>query len=140
VEEAPIDYMAPPRVLLIMPEQWPRALLRAALREAGYDAIGTPTLVAALYQAAPDPNRGPVRLVVVEQEALPDDEWQRIEGLRARAPEAALLLLAPRTRPVHEGPWAEIVQRPTSIADLVAVIERLLPLPPGLRRPLEESP
>ena len=27
----------PPRILLVMPAQWPRALLRASLREVGYD-------------------------------------------------------------------------------------------------------
>jgi hypothetical protein len=126
-------------VLLVMPQQWPRALLRAALREVGYDASGTLTLDGALYQAGPDPRRGPVRLVLVDQEALADDQWQRLEEVMARAPDAVLLLIAPATRPVHEGPWGEIVRRPTSIAELVGVIERLVPLPPEGRRPLEES-
>ncbi len=138
--EPPVDYLAPPRVLLIMPEQWPRALLRAALREAGYDASGTLTLEGALYQLMPDPDRGPIRLVVVDQEALTDEEWHRLKDLQARAPGAALLLLAPTTRPVREGPWSKIVQRPTSIAELVEVIERMVPLPPELRHPIEEQP
>jgi len=30
----------PPRILVVSGEQWPRALLRAQLDEAGYDAIG----------------------------------------------------------------------------------------------------
>jgi hypothetical protein len=121
-----------------MAEQWPRALLRAALREAGYDASGTLTLEGALYQSsAPDPGRGPVRLVLVDQQALAEDEWRRLKDLQVRAPEASLLLLAPSTRSILEGPWATIVQRPTSIAELVGVIERLVPLPPELRHPLE---
>jgi hypothetical protein len=140
VGEPPVDYLVPPRVLLIMAEQWPRALLRAALREAGYDASGTLTLEGALYQSTPDSDRGPIRLVVVDQEALTDEEWHRLKDLQARAPGAALLLLAPTTRPVHEGPWAKIVQRPTSIAELVEVIERMVPLPPELRHPIEEQP
>ncbi len=136
--ERPADYVAAPRVLLVMPAQWPRALLRAALREAGYDASGTLTLEGALHQLVPDPDRGPVRLVVVDQQALTGEEWHRLKDLQSRAPDAALLLLAPRTRPVHEGPWASIVQRPTSIAELVGVIEHLVPLPPELRHPIEE--
>src|SRR5437667_11841947 len=60
----------PPRILLVMPAQWPRALLRAALREEGYDASGTRAVNGALYQAAPDPARGPVRLVLADQDAL----------------------------------------------------------------------
>jgi hypothetical protein len=123
-----------------MPEQWPRALLRAALREAGYDASGTLTLEGALYQLAPDPGRGAVRLVLVDQEALAGEEWRRLKDVQNRAPEASLVLLAPRTRSVPEGPWATIVQRPTSIAELVGVIQRLVPLPPELRHPIEEHP
>jgi len=140
VGDSPSDHVRPPRILLVMPEQWPRALLRAALREAGYDASGTLTLEAALYQLAPDPDRGPVRLVLVDQEALGEEEWRRLKDLQSRAPQASLLLLAPRTRSVPEGPWATIVQRPTSIAELVGVIQHLMPLPPELRRPIEERP
>src|SRR3954470_19927901 len=54
----------PPRVLLVMPDQWPRALLRAALRDAGYDAVGAPGLSAALRYRPAVADRGPVRLVV----------------------------------------------------------------------------
>jgi hypothetical protein len=139
VRERPTDYVRPPRVLLVMPAQWHRALLRAALREAGYDASGTLTIEGAVNQSAPDPARGPVRLIVVDQEALTDEEWPRLEVLQNRAPDAALLLLAPRTRPVREGPWTSIVRRPTSIAEIVGVIERLVPLPPERRHPIEEQ-
>jgi len=59
-----------PRVLIAMPEQWPRALLRAALREAGYDAVGTRNLGTAQRTQSDEPDRGPVRLVVVDQSSL----------------------------------------------------------------------
>lgn len=139
MRERPPDYPRPPRVLLVLPAQWPRALLRAALREAGYDASGTLTMEGALHQSVPDPARGPVRLVVIDQEALTDEEWPRLNDLQNLAPDAALLLLAPRTRSVREGPWASIVRRPTSIAEMVGVVERLVPLPPERRHPLEEE-
>jgi hypothetical protein len=139
VREQPADYVRPPRVLLVMPAQWHRALLRAALREVGYDASGALTMEGAVNQSAPDPARGTVRLIVVDQEALTDEEWPRLEVLQNRAPDAALLLLAPRTRPVREGPWASIVRRPTSIAEIVEVIERLVPVPPERRHPIEDQ-
>jgi hypothetical protein len=139
VGEQPADHVVPPRVLLLMPAQWPRALLRAALREAGYDASGTLTMEGALQQSALDPARGPVRLVVVDQDALTGEEWHRLKDLQQRAPHAALVLLAPRTRPLREGPWSSIVRRPTSIADIVEVIERLVPLPPEARHPIDEG-
>ena len=127
----------PPRVLLVMPAQWPRALLRAALREVGYDASGTPALKAALHHAAPDSARGPVRLVVLDQGALAEDAVSDLEALRNRTSAAPIVLLASATRAVRKGPWTRVVRRPTSIAALVREIESLLPLAPGARRPLD---
>jgi hypothetical protein len=120
-----------------MPAQWPRALLRAALREFGYDASGTRALKAALHQAAPDSARGPVRLVVLDQEALAEDEGNDLKALQDRTFAAPILLLAPATRQAREGDWTRVVRRPTSIADLVHEIESLIPLPPGSRRPID---
>ena len=127
----------PPRILLVMPAQWPRALLRATLREAGYDASGTRALKAALYQATPDPARGPVRLVVLDQEALAEDEGGDLEALRSRIFAAPIVLLAPATRRVQEGPWTRVIRRPTSIAALVQDIESLIPLAPEARHPID---
>jgi DNA-binding response OmpR family regulator len=127
----------PPRVLLIMPAQWPRALLRAALREEGYDASGTRAVNGALYQAAPDPARGPVRLVLVDQDAVDENQVGLIEQLRDRISGAPMLLMAPATRRVQEGPWARILRRPISIAALVQVIQSLVPLPAGARHPID---
>jgi hypothetical protein len=44
--------------------------MRAALREAGYDAIGTRSLDGALAYAAETPGRGPVRAIVVDGSAI----------------------------------------------------------------------
>ena len=131
------SYSRPPRILLVMPAQWPRALLRAALREVGYDASGTRALKGALYQAAPDPARGPLRLVLLDQDALTDDEGSYLEKLRDRTSNAPMVLLAPATRRVREGPWMRVIRRPTSIAALVQLIESLVPLAPGARRPVD---
>jgi Response regulators consisting of a CheY-like receiver domain and a winged-helix DNA-binding domain len=67
---APLAPAQPPRVLLVMPEQWPRALLRAELRERGYDALGAPGVAAALAYPVSAPARGPVRLILIDQAAL----------------------------------------------------------------------
>jgi hypothetical protein len=120
-----------------MPAQWPRALLRAALREMGYDASGTRALKAALYQAAPNSARGPVRLVVLDQEALAEDDGSDLEALRSRTFAAPVVLLAPVTRRVRAGPWTRVVRRPTSIAALVQEIETLIPLAAEARRPID---
>jgi hypothetical protein len=120
-----------------MPALWPRALLRAALREVGYDASGTRALKSAVFQAAPDPGRGPVRLVVLDQEALAEDQAGDLEALRTRTFAAPVLLLAPATRRVPEGPWTRVIRRPTSIAALLQEIESLVPLAPEARRPID---
>ena len=125
----------PPRVLLVMPDQWPRALLRAALREVGYDASGTRVLSMVRSRIAPEGGRGPVRLVMLDQEALTDADAPDLEALSTAG--IPIVLLAPAVRRLHGGPWARVIRRPFSIGDLVQAIEGLLPLAPGARRPVD---
>src|SRR3954447_23175779 len=125
-----------PRVLLVMSDQWPRALLRGALREGGYDAVGTRTLAGATRLAAPDRSRGPVGLVVLAQETLTGSEPGDLDRLRA-ATGAAIVLLAPATRRVEAGPWTRVIRKPVSIGTLVAAVESLVPLPLDARRPVD---
>jgi hypothetical protein len=120
-----------------MPAQWPRALLRAALREVGYDASGTRDLDGAHYQIAKEPERGPVQVIVVDQDALTEGDDERLEKIRQLAPGAGIVLLAPATRRAREGPWSRTVRRPISLAELVGVIEALSPLPSEGRRPID---
>src|SRR5215207_8288414 len=134
----------PPRVLLVMPEQWPRALLRAALREVGYDALGAPGLAAALRYRVQAPSRGPVRLVLVDQAALQGDEALAILTTllhRHRDPAAILLARAVAMSGPPEkaepAPWTRVLRRPVSIDGLVAAVRKLLPLPPDASRPLD---
>jgi DNA-binding response OmpR family regulator len=135
----------PPRVLLVMPEQWPRALLRAALREAGYDALGATGLAAALRYRTESPDRGLVRLILVDQAALKDEESATLLDVLVRRhedPAAVLLARAMPARPLPAAaapaPWRRVIRRPASIADLVAAVQALLPLPPGSSgRPIE---
>jgi DNA-binding response OmpR family regulator len=134
----------PPRVLLVIPEQWPRALLRAALREAGYDALGTPSLAAALRYPIESRDRGPVRLILVDQAALTDEESATLLDALLRRhghPVGVLLARAMPAQPLPATagpvPWRRVIRRPASIADLVAAVQALLPLPPGSRRPIE---
>lgn len=132
----------PPRVLLVMPEQWPRALLRAALRDVGYDALGAPGLPGALRYRADAPGRGPVRLVLVDGQALGGEAAALLRSLVQRYAGAATMLLAraiPSAPAVDAGPvpWTRVVRRPISIADLVAAVQQLLPLPPAERHPID---
>jgi hypothetical protein len=131
----------PPRVLLVMPDQWPRALLRAALREAGYDALGAPGLSGALRYRPITADRGPVGVVVVDQAALGSEgETPQLDALLRRHPGAMPVLLARATMPeppTDQPGWRMVIRRPASIADIVTTVARLLPLPPGAGRPLD---
>jgi hypothetical protein len=116
----------PPRVLVVSGEQWPRALLRAQLGEAGYDAIGASTLSRALRHPPHDAARGPVRLVVVDSAAA-GAEPEALERARRRFPGVAFVLVH-RAGAVPPGPWAATLQRPVTIGDIVATARRLVPL------------
>ena len=127
----------PPRVLIVMPEQWPRAFLRAALREIGYDAVGTRTLGSALRVQPDEPDRGPVRLVILDQSVLDgtgDDQFRR---LLARHSSPATILLSRPTVPAPDGPWQRVLLRPVSVADIVAAAQALMPLSPEREHPLD---
>ena len=125
-----------------MPEQWPRALLRAALRELGYDAIGAPSIEAALVYPPEAPGRGSVRLILLEQSALDaPDSTDLLEALSRRHGDPVRLLLA------HAGSgwsatdaagirWNDVVHRPVSVGDLAAAVQRAVPLP-GSAGPLD---
>ena len=127
----------PPRVLLVMPEQWPRALLRAALREVGYDAVGTRTLSSALRVNPDESDRGAVRLVILDQSVLSGDPDDQLAQLLARNESPATILLARPTLAVPDGPWQRVLRRPVSVGEIVAETQTSLPLSPEHRRPLD---
>ena len=132
----------PPRVLLVMPEQWPRALLRAAIRDAGYDALGAPGLPGAMRYRAEAPGRGPVGLIVVDGAVLAGEGAGLLRPLLQRHAGTATLLLGRAIQPPPPAdagtpPWTRVVRRPVSIADLVAAIQELLALAPEWRHPID---
>jgi DNA-binding response OmpR family regulator len=134
----------PPRVLLVMPEQWPRALLRAALREVGYDALGAPGLPAALRYRSEAGDRGPVRLMLLDQAALAKEKAVKLLGPLLRRHGDPIPVLLARALPAYPLPaaaaaipWRRVIRRPASVADLVAAVQALLPLPPGSARPID---
>jgi DNA-binding response OmpR family regulator len=124
-------------VLIVMPDQWPRALLRAALREVGYDAVGAPTLERARRVRPAESDRGPVQLVVVDQPALDGTGSEELTPLLASHGAPATILLARPTVAAPAGSWRRVLRRPLSVADVVAAVEALLPLPPASRHALE---
>jgi hypothetical protein len=120
----------PPRVLVVSPEHWARALVRAELRERGYDAIGAGTIEVARRER-------PVDLLVLDQHAL-GERAQSVDELQSRLGRPATVLLALGLAEPPQGAWARVLRRPLRIGDVVAAIETLLPLVPELRHPIDE--
>jgi len=120
-----------------MPEQWPRALLRAALREVGYDAVGTRTLSSALRVNPDEPDRGPVRLVILDQSVLGGDADGQLAELLARHKSPAMILLARPTLAVPDGPWQRVLQRPVTVGEIVEAAQASLPLSLEHQHPLD---
>lgn len=135
--DKPSRTVLPPRVLLVMPDQWHRALLRAELRELGYDAVGAPDLSGSLAYPAIEPERGPVSLVLVDQQALAGAHEMLLARLLERHGHPPSMLLAPAGLPHIAGDWALVLHRPLSIADIVRGVRAVLPLDPGSRQPID---
>lgn len=127
----------PPRVLIVMPDQWTRALLRAALREEGYDAVGSRGVREAFRVRPDDPERGSVRVLVVDHDALSATGNSLVPALRARLGAPGTVLVRRVTRTVPNGSWDRIVQRPVSVAGLVEAVRSLAPLPASARQPID---
>jgi hypothetical protein len=124
-------------VLIAMADQWPRALLRAALREVGYDAVGTRSIATALRIRAFERNRGPVRLLIVDQSAWSGAAAKEFARLLSRHNAPATILLARSTVARPNESWGRVLLRPVSVADVVVAVQEVLPLPGEARHPLD---
>ncbi len=124
-------------MLLVLPDQWPRALLRAQLREEGYDAVGARDVEEAMVYRPDVPERGRVRLVLVDGDALSGAGGEALADLLTRHKNPPAVLLAHAGKETPPGSWARVVQRPVSIADLASVVGELVPLAHGMARPMD---
>jgi len=125
------------RLLLVVPDHWTRVLLRAELLEEGYEAVGATSMETALVVPKADV-RGPVRLILLDQDALSGQHASAARSLAARHGGAPIILLASTLSMPPAGPFRSIVRRPTTIGGLVSAIRDLVgeggtprPIPSG---------
>lgn len=119
------------RILVVMAAQWPRAFLRAELREAGYDAVGARDLDEAASYPREEAGRGPVRLIILDQAVIPSSNDPRLIALLHTHPEAQTVLLAGAFQPPLPGKWGQVLRHPTTIAEIIQAAQLLLPPPPA---------
>jgi CheY-like chemotaxis protein len=129
--------MNPPRVLIVMAAQWQRALIRAALRDAGYDAVGAVDMAEALSHPAEEPRRGPVRLLILDQRAIQGPDDPSLDQLLRQHPEAVTLILESAFHPSVQGTWQHVLRHPVTIAEIVQTTQQLLPLPSTVTHPID---
>lgn len=101
-------------------------MLRAELRELGYDALGAPDLAGSLLYPAEDPDRGAVGVIVVDQRALTNVGETLLPELRARHRAPAILLASAGTSHAA-GRWTRVLTRPVSIGEIARSVQELLP-------------
>lgn len=116
----------PPRILLVMPEHWPRALLRAELLERGHDTVGAPGLRTALLVPTVERDRGPVRLLIIDHAAIDRRELRLLELLLENHHQPRVLLLARPTLERPPGPWAKVLDFPVTVNEIATEAGRLL--------------
>ena len=116
------------RIVIVSDDQWLRAGLRGELRERGYDAVGARDLGEAVHESRPQPGRGSVGLVLVDQASLGTElEAEAVDRLHRATWRARLVLIAPRSRKEAEGPWTDVLRRPITVGDIADYIARILP-------------
>ena len=120
-----------PRILLVMSDHWMRALLRAELIERGFDAVGAPDLTSALLSRPVEKDRGPVRAILIDQDALVEPASRLLDLLVSRHGNPALLLLARSMLDVPPGAWHRIVSRPALIGEIASAIEETVRAEPS---------
>lgn len=128
---------APPRIVIVMADQWRRAGLRAALRAEGYDAIGFPSLRSAARVPPTEPERGPIRATIIDQDALDLASAPTIDALPNGS---ALILVARATVAQPAGDWRLVLRRPVAVGDVVRAVEEIVPLPTSQRHAIDDPP
>ena len=113
-----------PRILLVMPEQWPRALLRAELIERGYDAVGAVDLLDALAYRSEEEERGPVRVIVMDEAAVVGPATGTLQLLLRKQGNPEVLLLHSPSLETPSGRWTEVIERPVTIGEIAAAVGR----------------
>jgi hypothetical protein len=114
--------------VIISGDQWLRVGLRAELRERGYDAVGARDVPEALRYDGPNSDRGPVALILVDQDALGDDvSSAMLKRVLVRLGQPPVALIAPGNRPPAEGEWAAMLRRPIAVGDIVEFVRQRLP-------------
>jgi hypothetical protein len=83
------------------------------------------------------PERGAVRLIVIDQDVLAGTDRALMTGLLERHADSVAVLLARSGTTPSAGPWRRVISRPVSIAGIVHTVLELLPLPAEQRHPID---
>ena len=117
-----------PRVLIVMRARWPRALLRAQLRERGYQAFAAPSLSAALPYVSRRHGGAP-HLILADEQLLVGEEARAALAQLGNGVRPAVVLIARSGEALPEGEWSAVVERPVEPTRILRTVASLLPPP-----------
>src|SRR5262249_6249089 len=99
-------------------------LLRAELIERGYDVVGAPDLQTALLARPVEMDRGPVRVIVIDQETLVEPQSRLLDLLLSRHQNPRLVLLAKAQLGTPSRPWDQNRGRPALSGEIASAVEQ----------------
>lgn len=113
-------------IVLVVPQHWERALLRAELVECGHDVAALRGLGELLLFRPAQAGHGPISVVLVDRKALAGRRRQLLAVVQARNPGARFVLLAGATDTIAHDPATVVLRRPVSIGQVATKLGELV--------------
>lgn len=123
-------------VILVVPRQWERALIRAELLERGHDVVALRGLGDLLTFHAAAAGHAPIGVVLVDGRALTGRGHGLLSVVRGRKPDVAFLLLAEHGAPAKSSAAARDKgsSRRSDVKSVIMARARGIPATAPLRR------
>jgi hypothetical protein len=113
-------------IVLVVPQHWERALLRAELIQRGHDVAALRGLGDLLFFHPTQAGHGPISVVLVDSRALAGRRRQMLPVLRARNPRARFVLLAGAMERIAHDSATVVLRRPVSIGQVATKVGELV--------------
>jgi hypothetical protein len=125
-------------IVLVVPQHWERALLRAELIERGQDVAALRGMGDLLFFHPAQAGHAPIAVILVDRKALAGRRRKLLPVVRARNPAARFVLLAGGMDTIKDDGATVVLRRPLSIGQVATKLGELAAS--ESRRPAARSP